>query len=134
MPHLYGGSRRSHRQITDFTQLPRLYSTEVSHHVYPSHETGKQRLLVLSVAPAISAMTCQNVTDKPCGISPSVYVCLDPVPEIRPSSRAALLGIQSWTAPFGSPSATCLRWLDSETFRPPGTNGTEGSSEPICGM
>lgn len=74
----------------------------------------------------------QNVSDKPCGISPSVYVCPDPVPEIRPSSRAALLGTRSWTAPFDSPSATCLRWLDSEMFRPPGASGTEGSSEPVC--
>ncbi len=88
------------------------------------------------VAAVLSVTTWQNVfmTDKPCGISPSVYAYLGPAPEIHPSSKAAPRGIQSWTAPFDSPSATCLRSLDSETFRPPGTNGTEGSSEPICRM
>lgn len=73
-----------------------------------------------------------HMADWPCGISPFVYVSLDQAPEIRLSSKAVLRGIQSWTAPFDSPSATCLRWLDSETFRPPGTNGTEASSEPVC--
>lgn len=39
--------------------------------------------------------------DQPCGISPSACECLDPAPEIRPSSRAALLCSRSCTVPSG---------------------------------
>lgn len=41
---------------------------------------------------------------------PSAYKDLDPAPETHLSSKAELLCIQSDTVPFGSLSATCLRW------------------------
>lgn len=94
------------------------------------HRKRKYQITALVEAGLNSTPLPKPSADQPCGISPSACECLDPVPEIRPSSRAVLLCSRFCTVPSGLPSATCPRWLGIGRFPPPGTGGTVGSAVP----